>query len=547
MLKNIAFNESVAYQKLKDHFKNQAQEYKLIDLFKNDNERAKNFSIEAEGLFYDFSKNLVSNATLDLLFQLLEEYDLRSASEMMFNGIKINETEDRSVLHTALRDAQNYQEGKGDLGKHIKQIHQKLIDISQALIDLKWIGYSGKSITDIVNIGIGAQDLGVRMTINALEPFKKSNLNIHFVNNVDGASLHQVLNKVKAETTLFIISSKSFITPETQLNAESAKKWFLQFSSDIKRHFLAISMNVAKAIDFGIDPANIVELPDYAGGRFSIWGSTALPLICSIGYQQYQEFLAGGYSIDQHFLRTNYQQNIPVIMALLSIWYNNFFNSGAEVVVPYEDGLRFFVNYLQQQQMESNGKNIDRTGKLIKDYRTCPAIFGDVGNNLQHSFFQLIHQGTQFFPIDFLIGAQSNYADVEHRRFLVHSALAQSMALLQGKSLPEVENELKSKGMDQQTIDKIKMHKTFTGNRPSSTLLYKKLTPYVLGQLISLYEHKVFVEGLILNIYSFDQWGVELGKELTGKLLTNRTDLQNNNDFDQSTKLLINKYKEYQA
>lgn len=527
MYTNIVFSKTDSYKKLLEHYNSVASKFVLNHLFENDSARVEKFSIDAENLYYDYSKNLINQETLNLLLKLTQEYNLKEIAEKMFAGEKINMTEDRQVLHTALRDPHNLSEDNSSvLAEGIKKVHSQFKKISADLINKKWLGYSGKPITDIVNIGIGGQDLGVKMAIEALKDYQQSDLKFHFINNIDESCVSQVLATVNPETCLFIISSKSFKTPETQINAKTVKKWFLKYSQEFNSHFLAVTMNIEKAKEFGFHENNIIQLDDFAGGRFSIWGATALPLVCAIGYENFLEFLNGGFVIDQHFLKADYKQNIPVIMALISIWYNNFFNFHTHAILPYEDNLKYFVDYLQQLQMESNGKNVDREGEMIVDYHTSPIIFGNVGNNIQHSFLQLFHQGTTKIPVDLIVSTEAKIGYEEHHQFLSSSAIAQAMALMQGKDVQMVTRDLLEKGMGQSQIKQIAPHKVFMGNRPSSIILFKKLSPKILGELTSIYEHKVFVEGVIYNIFSFDQWGVELGKEITDSLLTNSEDLQ---------------------
>jgi len=470
---------------------------------------------------------------------------LKEAIDAMFSGEEINETESRSVLHTALRfpNGGKIEVKSKNVIPEVHKVLKKIESFSNQVSKGEWKGFTGKAIKNIINIGIGGSDLGPAMVCEALSSYKISSINTHFVSNIDSTHLVETLKKVEPETTLFIISSKTFTTQETMTNAFSARNWFLNYApeSDIEKHFVAVSTNSESVKKFGIDPANMFEFWDWVGGRYSVWSAIGLPIACSIGFENFTSFLAGAHSIDMHFRETPFEKNIPVLMALISIWYVNFFGVETEAILPYDQYLDKFVDYLQQVTMESNGKKVDRNGEKV-NYQTCPIIWGAPGTNGQHSFFQLIHQGTRMIPCDFIAAANSLNPLGDHHEKLLSNFLGQTNALMQGKTLKEVINEMEEQGKDQAYINKVAPFRVFDGNNPSNTILMDYLSPYNLGSLIAIYEHKVFVQGIIWNIFSFDQWGVELGKQIAGKILK----ALNNGEsevFDPSTRGLISAYK----
>ncbi|MFC1671470.1 glucose-6-phosphate isomerase, partial [Spirochaetota bacterium] len=462
-------------------------------------------------------------------------------------GNKINETEDRAVLHIALRNRSNnpiYFDGK-DVMPEVNPVLESMDKFSKNLISGSWRGYTDEPITDIVNIGIGGSDLGPLMVTEALKPYKVQNIETHFVSNVDGTHVSETLKKLSPEKTLFIISSKSFTTQETMANAYSARNWFLDTAKDkecIKKHFVAVSTNESGVKSFGIDPSNMFRFWDWVGGRYSLWSAIGLSIACSIGYDNFTELLEGAHSMDRHFYESPFEKNIPVILALIGIWYNNFFDTETEAILPYDQYMHRFPAYFQQGNMESNGKSIDKDGNRVC-YQTGPVIWGEPGTNGQHAFYQLIHQGTKLVPCDFIASAISHNPLGDHHKILLSNFFAQTEALMNGKSESEVEEELKSSGMNSDEISKIKPFKAFSGNRPTNSILLKKITPRSLGSLIAMYEHKIFAQGIIWNIFSFDQWGVELGKHLAKKILPELKDDREVTSHDSSTNGLINEYK----
>jgi glucose-6-phosphate isomerase len=466
----------------------------------------------------------------------------------MFSGERINETEGRAVLHVALRNRSNtpiYLDGK-DVMPEINAVLQQMKSFSEKIISGEWKGYTGQAVTDIVNIGIGGSDLGPLMVTEALLPYRKPHIQVHFVSNVDGTHISETVKKLSPETTLFMIASKTFTTQETMANAHTARKWFLdaaQNESFIKKHFVAISTNAQEVDKFGIDTVNMFRFWDWVGGRYSLWSAIGLSIACSIGFENFTELLDGAHSMDLHFREAPFERNIPVILALLGIWYTNFFGAETEAVLPYDQYLHRFPAYLQQGNMESNGKSVDRSGKHV-NYQTGPVIWGEPGTNGQHAFYQLIHQGTKLIPCDFIAPAISHNPIGNHHALLLSNFFAQTEALMRGKTHDEAVAELRSSGMSD---DAIKMHlpfRIFPGNRPTNSLLFRKLTPKTLGSLIALYEHKIFVQGVIWNIFSFDQWGVELGKQLANKILPELLDTNMVSSHDSSTNGLIHIYKE---
>lgn len=547
MLPRINFTQTSAYQYLSDHFIDIAPQH-LRDLFAADPQRFDKFSVEFEDLLLDYSKNRINEQTLALLMQLARECKLDVAIKAMFNGEPINQTESRAVLHTALRNLGGepvYADGK-DVMPEIQAVLTHMEAFSTAVISGEWKGYTGKPITDVVNIGIGGSDLGPVMVTEALKAYK-NHLTLHFVSNVDGTHIAETLKKVNAETTLFLIASKTFTTQETMSNAHSARKWFIENGGkdqDVAKHFAALSTNGQAVADFGIDTKNMFEFWDWVGGRYSLWSAIGLSISLSIGFDHFKQLLAGAHAADEHFRKAEFEENIPVILALLGIWYNNFFEAETQAILPYDQYMHRFAAYFQQGDMESNGKYVDRNGEPV-DYQTGPIIWGEPGTNGQHAFYQLIHQGTKMIPCDFIAPAQSHNPIGEHHTLLLSNFFAQTEALMNGKTAEEVESELKEAGKSAEEIEKLKAFKVFEGNRPTNSFLLKKITPRSLGSLIALYEHKIFVQGIIWNIFSFDQWGVELGKQLAGKILPELKDNAEITSHDASTNGLINRFKSW--
>ena len=537
---------SKSWQSLNRHYA-KMEKIHMQTLFAEDPQRFSKFSRRFNDMLIDFSKNRITEETLKLLTDLAKECGLKSAIAKMFSGEKINETENRAVLHIALRNRDSapiWVDGK-DVMPEVNAVLRKMKVFSDRLNTGDWKGYTGKKITDIVNIGIGGSDLGPAMVTQALKPYAKDGLSVHFVSNIDGTHLAETLKRLNPDTTLFMIASKTFTTQETMTNAFSARQWFLNKAADptnVARHFVAISTNAPEVEKFGMDRDNMFIFWDWVGGRYSLWSAIGLSIACYIGYENFAELLQGAFEMDQHFKTAPFESNIPVILALIGIWYNNFFGAQTEAILPYDQYLQRFPAYFQQGNMESNGKSIDRQGQKV-DYQTGPIIWGEPGTNGQHAFYQLIHQGTKLIPADFLAPAISHNPMGEHHRILLSNFFAQTEALLNGKSKETVIAELKKEGKTDKEIKKLLPHKLFDGNRPTNSILFKKLTPRVLGSLIALYEHKIFVQGVIWNIFSFDQWGVELGKQLAGKILPELTDAKPVVTHDSSTNGLINAYK----
>lgn len=544
MLPKINPIQTKAWKALDQHFAN--HDFELRSLFQYNPNRFNEFSVQTDSYLFDFSKNLIDSKTLDLLLDLAEEVKLKEAIEKMFSGDKINETEGRAVLHTALRDFSN-KEILVD-GQNIKPAIKKVLDhmksFSESVISGVHKGFTGKEIADVVNVGIGGSDLGPVMVCSALKHFK-TRLNVHFVSNVDGNHLAEVVKNLNPETTLFIIASKTFTTQETMTNANSAKKWFLKSGAtneDVAKHFVALSTNIEAVKKFGIAETNIFEFWDWVGGRYSLWSAIGLSIVLSVGYENFEQLLRGAYDTDTHFQTKDFKENIPVLMGLLGIWYRNFYAAGTYAILPYSQYLDRFAAYLQQCDMESNGKSVDRNGQFV-EYETGPIIWGEPGTNGQHAFYQLIHQGTELIPADFIAYAKSPNDVGEHQDILLANYFAQTEALAFGKTEDEVFAELKSSGKTEEEIEKLLNYKIFSGNTPTNSFLFKELTPFSLGQLIALYEHKIFVQGVIWNIFSFDQFGVELGKVLAGKILPELEADGNIETHDSSTNGLINYYK----
>lgn len=544
MLPRIDFCSTDAYKALLKHFE-QIKKESLRDLFK-DPKRFEQFSISFGDILLDYSKNRINSHTHDLLLQLAEECGLNDAIKQQFKGEIINETEGRAVLHTALRNPDRtgfILDGK-DILPDIHRVLDKMEQFSDQVISGAWKGYSGKSITDIVNIGIGGSDLGPVMVTEALKAYS-NHLKLHFVSNVDGSHIAETLKNLNPETTLFMIASKTFTTQETMANAYSARDWFLKSGgneADVAKHFVAISTNEAGVAKFGIDTTNMFEFWDWVGGRYSLWSAIGLSIACGIGFKNFKELLAGAHDADNHFRNSDFRENIPVTLALLGIWYTNFFAAESQAILPYDQYMHRFAAYFQQGDMESNGKSNDRNGNPV-NYQTGPVIWGEPGTNGQHAFYQLIHQGTKLIPCDFIAPAQSHNPIANHHQLLLSNFFAQTEALMNGKSRKEVEEELKAAGKTSVEIEKLAPFKVFEGNRPTNSILIKKITPHTLGSLIAIYEHKIFVQGIIWNIFSYDQWGVELGKQLAGRILPELEDDQPVTEHDASTNGLINQYK----
>lgn len=551
MLNKINPVETESWKNLLEHYE-EMKNIHMKDLFHKDKDRFDKFSIKFNDILVDFSKNIITEKTLALLIELACETHLKDAVNKMFTGDKINETENRAVLHTALRnmdaDRPVFVDGKNVM-PGITRVLEKVNKFSSDIISGNFKGYTGKSISDIVNLGIGGSDLGPVMVTEALTPYAQKNMSVHFVSNVDAGHITEALKKIDPETTLFIIASKSFTTQETMTNAFSARRWFLAHARDktnIAKHFVAVSTN-GKAVEaFGIDRKNMFEFWDFVGGRYSLWSAIGLSIACYIGFDNFIALLKGGFEMDQHFKNAPFEKNIPVILALIGIWYNNFFGCETEAILPYDQYMHRFPAYFQQGNMESNGKTTDRNGRQIT-YQTGPVIWGEPGTNGQHAFYQLLHQGSKLVPADFLAPAISHNPMGAHHEILLSNFFAQTEALLNGKNKQEVVKELILKGKTREEIEKLAPHKICAGNRPTNSILFKKLTPEVLGSLIVMYEHKIFVQGIIWNIFSFDQWGVELGKELAKKILPELKDNEIIRCHDASTNGLINAFKQMKA
>jgi glucose-6-phosphate isomerase len=545
MLPNIDFTSTQSFKYLTDHYIDIVSK-SLKELFDADSQRFSKFSLQFEDILLDYSKNRIDDETLALLIQLARECGLNDAIAAMFSGQTINVTEGRPVLHVALRNRSNTPilvEGK-DVMPDVNAVLDHMKTFSEAIISGEWKGYTGKPITDVVNIGIGGSDLGPVMVTEALKAYK-NHLNLHFVSNVDATHIVETLKTVNAETTLFLIASKTFTTQETMGNAHSARDWFIKSGGkdeDVAKHFAALSTNAEGVAKFGIDTKNMFEFWDWVGGRYSLWSAIGLSISLSIGFDNFVELLEGAHTMDNHFKSAELEENLPVILALMGIWYNNFFESETQAILPYDQYMHRFAAYFQQGDMESNGKHVDRNGKNV-DYSTGPIIWGEPGTNGQHAFYQLIHQGTKLIPCDFIAPAQSHNPLGEHHNMLLSNFFAQTEALMNGKTEEVVIDELKKAGKSDEEIEKIAPFKVFEGNRPTNSILVKKITPRTLGSLIAMYEHKIFVQGIIWNIYSFDQWGVELGKQLAGKILPELKDNAEVSSHDSSTNGLINQYK----
>jgi len=545
MLKRIDPSKTTAWGKLTAHFET-AQNLQMKDLFAQDAQRFAKFSTEFEGTLLDYSKNRITEETLALLIELANECSLKEAIDAMFAGEKINETEGRAVLHTALRNRSNTPivvDGK-DVMPEINAVLGQLESFSEKLHSGSWLGYTGKPITDVVNIGIGGSDLGPVMVTEALVPYWK-NITPHFVSNVDGTHIAETLKKVDPETTLLIVASKTFTTQETMTNAFSARNWLLEKCGDaahVSKHFVAVSTNAAEVEKFGIDTENMFVFWDWVGGRYSLWSAIGISIVATIGFENFAELLDGAHAMDNHFKDADFQENFPVLLALIGVWYNNFFGAQTEAILPYDQYLHRFAAYFQQGNMESNGKSVDRNGKKV-GYETGPIVWGEPGTNGQHAFYQLIHQGTKLIPCDFIAPAKSHNPIGDHHGKLLSNYFAQTEALMMGKSEEEVVAECAGSGKSEAQIQELKTFKVFSGNRPTNSFLAEKITPRVLGSLVAMYEHKIFAQGVIWNVFSFDQWGVELGKQLANKILPELAGSEKVTSHDSSTNGLINAFK----
>ncbi|MFN5043313.1 MAG: glucose-6-phosphate isomerase [Bacteroidota bacterium] len=546
MLPVINPANTAAWKKLQEHYK-EIKQVSLQELFENDPKRFDKFSCCTKDLVLDYSKNRITQKTMGLLVDLAKECQLEKCRSLFFSGAAINATEHRAVLHTALRNFSSqpiYVEGKNVMPE-VKKVLRQMKSFCESIHNGKHRGYSGKRIKYIVNIGIGGSDLGPLMVTEALKPYWKKGVETYFVSNIDGSHIAETLKKVNAEETLFLIASKTFTTQETMTNAFTARNWFLKKAkkeSHIAKHFVALSTNEKEVLRFGIDSKNMFAFWDWVGGRYSLWSAIGLSISLTIGFKAFSDLLKGAHHIDKHFREAPLKENMPVILALLGIWYTNFFGAQTEAILPYDQYLHRFPAYFQQGNMESNGKQTDRSGKPVQ-YATGPIIWGEPGTNGQHAFYQLIHQGTPLIPCDFIAAAQSQNPIGDHHEKLMSNFFAQTEALLNGKSAPQVKEELRKQGLSPQEIKKLTPFKVFKGNKPTNSILVKKLTPFALGELIALYEHKIFTQGVIWNIYSFDQWGVELGKQLANKILPELLDNKPIKSHDSSTNGLINAYK----
>ena len=549
-MKNINPTQTAAWQALQKHF-DEMKDVSIAELFAKDGDRFAKFSATFDDqMLVDFSKNRITEETLAKLLDLAKETDLSGAIKSMFSGEKINRTEDRAVLHVALRNRSNTPivvDGK-DVMPEVNAVLEKMKSFSEAIISGQWKGYTGKAITDVVNIGIGGSDLGPFMVTEALRPYK-NHLNMHFVSNVDGTHIAETLKTLNPETTLFLVASKTFTTQETMTNAHSARDWFLASAVDQKhvaKHFAALSTNGKAVSEFGIDTANMFEFWDWVGGRYSLWSAIGLSIILSVGFDNFVQLLSGAHAMDKHFSTTPAEKNLPVLLALIGIWYNNFYGTETEAILPYDQYMHRFAAYFQQGNMESNGKYVDRNGNKVA-HQTGPIIWGEPGTNGQHAFYQLIHQGTKVVPCDFIAPAITHNPLTDHHPKLLSNFFAQTEALAFGKSREVVEQEYRDQGKDPATLDYVVPFKVFEGNRPTNSILLREITPYSLGALIALYEHKIFTQGAILNIFTFDQWGVELGKQLANRILPELNDDKAIDSHDSSTNGLINRYKSWRA
>jgi len=543
-----------SWKALQDHRNGSLSRTQMRDLFAQDSKRFEKLSVHFDDILFDYSKNIVTEETIKLLLDLVNEVDLKGWIEKMFNGERINTTEDRAVLHTALRNRSNRPilvDGQNVMDS-VNAVLHKMRTWTEAIRSGDWKGYTGKPITDIVNVGIGGSDLGPVMVCAALQPYSKPGIHVHFVSNIDGTHLAEVVRHLNPETSLFIIASKTFTTQETVTNAKSARKWFLETAKDpkhIAKHFVALSTNTEEVTKFGIDKNNMFEFWDWVGGRYSLWSAIGLSIAVYIGMDNFEQLLTGAFEVDEHFRNTSFEKNIPVLMGVLGLWYNNFFGASTHAILPYDQYMTRFAAYFQQGDMESNGKSVTRQGLHIDDYTTGPVIWGEPGTNGQHAFYQLIHQGTRVIPCDFLAAIETQNPNIgegspSHQEILLSNFFAQTEALMKGKTEQEVREELTKSGLSGEKLEALVPHKMFAGNKPTNSFLYQKLTPLTLGRLLAFYEHKIFVQGIVWNINSFDQWGVELGKQLAKSILGELTSSNNNiQSHDPSTNGLINYYK----
>ena len=555
--------ESSSWQALVEHQQEIAGIH-MRDLFARDPQRFERFSLRLDEILFDYSKNRITEKTMKLLVELAQQVNLADKIHAMFSGEKINTTEDRAVLHVALRNRSNRPilvdgstepsgraSGRGlaevgrDVMPDVNRVLAKMRTFSEAVRSGAWVGYTGKAITDVVNIGIGGSDLGPKMVATALRPYGKPGMGVHYVSNVDSTDLVETLKALNPETTLFLVASKTFTTQETMANAHSARAWFLTAAGDeaaVPKHFVAMSTNAAAVADFGIDPQNMFEFWDWVGGRYSLWSAIGVSIALYVGMERFEDLLAGAHQVDEHFRTAPFEKNVPVVMALLGIWYNNFFGAQSHAILPYDQYLVYFPAYFQQGDMESNGKSVTLAGEWV-DYSTGPIIWGQPGTNGQHAFYQLIHQGTKLIPCDFLAAAQSHNPLGDHHAILISNFMAQTEALMKGRTPDEVRAELAAAGYLGEQLERLVPAKTFPGNKPTNSFLYPKLTPKVLGSLIALYEHKIFTQGVIWNVNSFDQMGVELGKRLAKAILPELAGDEEVSTHDASTNGLINYYK----
>lgn len=545
-MKNTNPTSTEAWKMLSDAT---AKSIELKSLFGKDPQRFQKFSVRFNDILLDYSKNRIDEEILFSLFDLANQTNLSEAIEDMFVGKAINGTEGRSVLHTALRNRSNdpvYVEGK-DVMPEVNEVLDKMKVFSEKVSNGEWKGYTGKPIESLVNIGIGGSDLGPVMVTEALKPYQHSHIKTHFVSNVDGSHITEVLKQVNPETTLFFIASKTFTTQETMTNAHTARSWFLEHAeneSEVAKHFIALSTNGKAVSEFGIDLDNMFEFWDWVGGRYSLWSAIGLTIACAVGFDNFRKLLEGAHDMDKHFRTESFDKNLPVLLALIGIWNTNFLGAASETILPYDQYMHRFPAYFQQGNMESNGKYTDREGNKV-NYSTGPVIWGEPGTNGQHAFYQLIHQGTQLIPCDFIAPAQTHNPVSDHHAKLMSNFFAQTEALMNGKSLEEVKEEMKKEGKSPETIEKIAPHRVFEGNRPTNSILVKKINPSTLGALIAMYEHKIFVQGVIWNIFSFDQWGVELGKVLAKSILPELKSDEEVSSHDSSTNGLINAFKDF--
>ena len=539
-LKTINPTETASWKKLQKHF-DELQNVTMQEMFKEDTSRTDKFNIKWNDFLIDYSKNNINQETMALLQELANEVGLKEAIADYFGGEIINKTENRAVLHTALRAKETEVVNVNGVNviPEVYEVKAKIKAFTNEVVSGARKGYTGKAFTDVVNIGIGGSDLGPAMVVEALQ-FYKNDLNVHFVSNVDGDHVNEIIKKLNPETTLFVIVSKTFTTQETLTNSETIRKWFLKSAAqeDVAKHFVAVSTNMQKVTEFGINPDNVFPMWDWVGGRFSLWSAVGLTISLAVGYDNYEQLLNGANEMDTHFKTADFDKNAPVILALLSVWYNNFFGAESEALIPYTQYLQKLAPYLQQGTMESNGKSVGRDGKPV-NYQTGTIIWGEPGTNSQHAFFQLIHQGTKLIPSDFIGFVKPLYGDEDHHDKLMSNFFAQTEALLHGKTAEQVQAEFDKQGLDAATASYLQPFKVFTGNKPTNTILIDKLTPKTLGSMIAMYEHKIFVQGIIWNIFSFDQWGVELGKQLANSILA-EINTKTVKTHDSSTSFLLN-------